>query len=198
VLFGARFDHVLRFVMANRTSKAEATIAELAVVFPAAFALDPALARPLKLGVREDLRAQCAISHGRIRAALGHYCNSAAYLEASTEGTTRIDLAGTAAGEVTATEAASARRRLAKIAKKAATQTTDKDTSKNMTEMTTIQPTHQVVRQLMACESANVPTAGSAKPAAAPVAAAPKPGPRRLGLDDLRRAAQARKAGTAG
>ena len=65
--------------MANRTSKAEATISELAAAFPQAFALDPAHARPLKLGVREDLRAQSAISHAQIRTALGHYCNSEGY-----------------------------------------------------------------------------------------------------------------------
>lgn len=180
--------------MANRTSKAEATISELAAAFPQAFALDPAHARPLKLGVREDLRAQSAISHARIRTALGHYCNSEGYLQASTEGAVRIDLAGAAAGEVTAKEAASALRRLAKVAKKAAAQNNDKETTKNMTE-TTIQPTRPAARQTPARESANVTSVGGAKPA---VAAAPKSGPRRLGLDDLRRAAQARKAGTAG
>lgn len=180
--------------MANRTSKAEATISELATAFPAAFALDPAHARPLKLGVREDLRARCAISHARIRIALAHYCNSEAYLQASTEGAVRIDLAGAATGEVTAKEAASALRRLAKIAKKAAAQNNHKETAKHMTETTT-QPTHPVARQIPARDSANVGSVGSTKPAGA---AAPKSGPRRLGLDDLRRAAQARKAGTAG
>jgi sRNA-binding protein len=194
VLLDTRFEHVLRFVMANRTSKAEATISELAAAFPLAFALDPARARPLKLGVREDLRAQSAISHARIRSALGHYCNSEGYLRSSIEGAVRIDLAGTAAGEVTAKEAASALRRLAKIAKKAAAQNNDKETTKNMTE-TTIQPTRPAARQTPARDLANVTSVGGAKPA---VAAAPKSGPRRLGLDDLRRAAQARKAGTGG
>ena len=63
-----------------------------------------------------------------------------------------------------------------------------------MTE-TTIQPTRPAARQTPAREPANVTSVGGAKPA---VAAAPKSGPRRLGLDYLRRAAQARKAGTAG
>jgi ProP effector len=126
---------------------------------------------------------------------LGHYCNSAAYLQASTEGALRIDLAGMAAGEVTAKEAASALRRLAKIAKKATAENNLKETTKNMTE-TTIQPTHPSARQILGRDSANVAQVGGAKAAA--TAVAPKSGPRRLGLDDLRRAAQARKAGTGG
>jgi ProP effector len=103
--------------MANRRAKAAATIAELAVTFPAAFTFDPARVRPLKLGIREDLRAQSMISHSRLRVALVYYCNSLPYLESSTESATRIDLAGEPAGFLTPTEAETARQRLTEIAK---------------------------------------------------------------------------------
>jgi ProP effector len=85
------------------------TIKELAAAFPAAFALDPTLVRPLKLGIRDDLYAQSDISHRRIAAALRSYCNSVNYLAAHTEGAERVDLAGKPAGIVTAAEAEHAR-----------------------------------------------------------------------------------------
>jgi sRNA-binding protein len=66
--------------------------------FPAAFTLDRTLVRPVKLGIKDDLYGQCAISHRRITAALRSYCNSVHYLRASTEGAVRIDLAGDPAG----------------------------------------------------------------------------------------------------
>ena len=80
--------------MSSNVTKVKATIAELVAAFPAAFTLQPALVRPIKLGIRNDLYAQSAISRRRITAAL-----------ASTEGAVRIDLAGEPAGTVTATEA---------------------------------------------------------------------------------------------
>src|SRR5579872_2470446 len=95
--------------MANAKQNVEATIEELAVAFPAAFTLDPTRVRPLKLGIRQDLFAQCQISHRRLTAALMLYCNSADYRAAHTEGAERIDLAGNPVGTVTAAEAESAR-----------------------------------------------------------------------------------------
>jgi sRNA-binding protein len=54
--------------MSNRATKVETAIAELVVAFPAAFTLDPTLVRPVKLGIRNDIYAQSAISrrHGRL------------------------------------------------------------------------------------------------------------------------------------
>ena len=106
--------------MSNSAPKLETAIAELAIAFPAAFALDPTLVRPFKLGIKDDIYAQSAISRRRITAALRSYCNSVHYLMASTEGAVRIDLTGEPAGTVTATEARHATERLAALAKVAA------------------------------------------------------------------------------
>src|SRR5271167_2764762 len=108
--------------MSNSATKVETTIAELVVAFPAAFTLDPTLIRPVKLGIKDDLYAQCAISRRRITAALRSYCNSEHYLRASAEGAPRIGLAGEPAGTVTATEARHATEGLAALAKVAAKQ----------------------------------------------------------------------------
>ena len=106
--------------MNKSVGKVEITIAELVAAFPAAFTLDRTLVRPVKLGIKDDLYGQSAISHRRITAALRSYCNSVHYLRASTEGTVRIDLAGEPAGTVTATQARHATERLAALAKIAA------------------------------------------------------------------------------
>jgi sRNA-binding protein len=66
--------------MSNSATKAETAIAELVVAFPAAFTLDPTLVRPLKLGIKDDIYAQSAISRRHIKAALRCYCNSVHYL----------------------------------------------------------------------------------------------------------------------
>jgi ProP effector len=88
--------------MSKSVGKVEITIAELVAAFPAAFTLDRTLVRPVKLGIKDDLYGQSAISHRRITAALRSYCNSVHYLRASTEGAVRIDLTGEPAGTVTA------------------------------------------------------------------------------------------------
>jgi ProP effector len=106
--------------MSNSVTKVGVTIAELVVAFPAAFTLDPTLVRPVKLGIKDGLYAQSAISHRRITAALRSHCNGVHYLRASTEGAVRIDLTGEPAGTVTATEARHATEGLVALAKAAA------------------------------------------------------------------------------
>jgi sRNA-binding protein len=174
--------------LSNGATKVETAIAELAAVFPAAFTLDPTLVQPVKLGIKGDIYAQSAISRRRIKAALRAYCNRVHYLRASTEGVVRIDLTGEAAGTVTATEARHATERLAVVAKVAA-----KRASKIAT----------------AARATQTPSgAGTGKPSPRATTAVPKasdiikrtlaepttPGPKRLSLGDLKRAAAARKA----
>jgi sRNA-binding protein len=48
--------------MSNSATKVETAIAELVVAFPAAFTLDPTQVRPVKLGIRNDIYGQSAIS----------------------------------------------------------------------------------------------------------------------------------------
>jgi ProP effector len=103
--------------MNDGVTKVKAAISELVAAFPAAFTLDPMLVRPFKLGIKDDLYLQSDLSHRRITAALRAYCNSVHYLQATTEGAVRIDLAGGAAGTVTATEAHHAKEGLAALPK---------------------------------------------------------------------------------
>jgi ProP effector len=96
----------------RRRLLAYAAIAALCKTFPAAFARHGAR-RPLKIGIDRDLVAR-GVDADVIRAGLGSYCRSPAYLLAQRAGAARVDLDGNAAGTVTAEEAASARERLAK------------------------------------------------------------------------------------
>jgi sRNA-binding protein len=175
--------------MSNSTTKVGTAIAELVVAFPAAFTLDPTLVRPVKLGIRNDIYAQSAISRRHIKAALRSYCNSVPYLRTSTEGAMRIDLTGEPVGTVTATEARHATDRLAVLAKVAA---------------------KRAGKVASASRGAQTPGgAGTGKPSPRAATAAPKAsdiskrtllaepdtsGQKRLSLGDLKRAAAARKA----
>ena len=173
--------------MSNSATKMETAIGELAAAFPAAFTLDPRLVRPVKLGIKDDIYAQSAVSRRRITAALRSYCNSVHYLRASTEGAVRIDLTGEPAGTVTATEARHATERLVALAKVAA-----KRASKVASTTTGAQTPKGAGTEL--------PRAATATPKASnisnqTVATEPTtPGQNRLSLGDLKRAAAARKA----
>jgi ProP effector len=170
-------------------TKVKAAISELVTAFPAAFTLDPMLVRPFKLGIKDDLYLQSDISHRRITAALRAYCNSVHYLKATTEGAVRIDLAGVAAGTVTATEAHHAKEGFAALPK-----ARTKGTSKIARSPTGLKApkTGRTDRQSRPLNSA-APKSGEISKSAPPTASA-TPGPKRLSLSDLRRAAVTRKA----
>jgi ProP effector len=168
--------------MSNSGTKVEATIAELVAAFPVAFTLDPKLVRPVKLGIKDDLYGQSALSHRRITAALRAYCNSVHYLEACAEGSVRIDLAGEPAGTVTAAEAHHAREGLAALATAASTR---KVASSPTKASRTGQPSRPP-------ESAAPKESKTGK--RTPTAEAASPGRKRLSLSDLKRAAPAKKA----
>ena len=106
---------------------ASAIGAMLIECFPQCFVLARDRKRPLKIGIHRDLIAAIPeVSPKRLRAALGWYAGSWAYLKNMTAGAARIDLNGQSAGEVTAGEAAAAAERWASekaayfVAKKAA------------------------------------------------------------------------------
>ena len=172
--------------MSNSATKMETAIEELAAAFPAAFTLDPTLVRPVKLGIKDDIYAQSAVSRRRITAALRSYCNSVHYLRASTEGAVRIDLIGESVGTVTATEARHATERLAALAKVAA-----KRASKVAATSTGAQTPKGA--------GTDSPQAATATPKPSNISnrtvatEATTPGQKRLSLGDLKRAAAARK-----
>ncbi|WP_194755666.1 RNA chaperone ProQ [Aliidiomarina indica] len=86
-------------------STSKEVIAYLAEQFPACFTLDGD-ARPLKIGIFEDLAARLAddenVSKTRIRSALRLYTSSWRYLRGVKAGTQRVDLDGADAGLVEA------------------------------------------------------------------------------------------------
>jgi ProP effector len=167
----------------------EATITELVKAFPAAFTLDSSQVRPLKLGIKDDIYARSDMSHRRITAALRIYCGSASYLAACTEGAVRVDLAGEPAGSVIGAEVEHAVQALSLLSK-----ITAKRVSKAAAAPRGTKP-EATKRKLSSLPAARVPdqskTISKGKPATAPA----KSGPRPLSLDDLRKAAAARKFG---
>lgn len=156
--------------MTDRDATIERVIGDLLAVFPLAFSTEPRHIRPLAIGVRQKIYARCAFSHRSVTDALWRYTKCAAYLRTIIEGAARVDLDGATSGYVTAMEAAHAAKRILTSLAVAAGKPED-----------TIKPTTP--------ERASI----SASP---PNRHVSKPGPRRLGLADLRQAAAARRTST--
>ncbi len=100
--------------MAKKQRPAGGLLAALAEQFPQAFSLNPQRRRPLKVGIKIDLKVRAiAMTDRDINAALHLYCNHPGSWHASTsEGAARVDLDGLPAGAVTAEEARHAREKL--------------------------------------------------------------------------------------
>jgi ProP effector len=174
--------------MSESVTRVKAAIAELVAAFPHAFTLDPMLVRPLKLGIKDDLFGQSAISHRRITAALRAYCNSVHYLRASTEGAVRINLAGEAVGTVTATEAHHSREGLAALPK---ARTKGASKIAGSPGASVAPKPDRMARPSRPPNSA--PSKGSETGKRAPATESTALGQKRLSLSDLKRAAAARK-----
>jgi sRNA-binding protein len=154
--------------MTDRDAKIERAIGDLLAAFPLAFSTEPRHIRPLAIGIRQQIYARCALSHREVGDALRRYTNSVCYLRTIIEGAVRVDLDGATSGNVTTKEAAHAAERIAKSPVVAAGKAKDKTKPNAPAKMSILQ--------------------SLANPDAA------KPGPRRLGLADLRLAAAARRA----
>jgi sRNA-binding protein len=104
--------------MTSRKRKAAvlATVTLLAERFPAAFFTFEGQRRPLKIGIAADIcEAMPEINKEHLQWALARYCMSPGYLRSLTGGAARVDLAGDAAGIVTAEAAAKAIGMLAQV-----------------------------------------------------------------------------------
>jgi len=104
--------------MTSRKRKAAvlATVTLLAERFPAAFFTFEGQRRPLKIGIAADIcEAMPEINKEHLQWALARYCMSPGYLRSLTGGAARFDLAGDAAGIVTAEAAAKAIGMLAQV-----------------------------------------------------------------------------------
>ena len=85
----------------------------LADAYPEIFTLENA--KPLKIGIHEDLAADGKLSKTKIRKALATYVRQIAYYECLNAGAARVNLLGEASGEVTADDAKHAQERLEQI-----------------------------------------------------------------------------------
>lgn len=70
--------------------------------------------KPLRIGVRDDLRVSCGFSHREVKVLLGKWCHESRYLATLVTGATRFGLDGVADGEVTEKQVAVAVAELAK------------------------------------------------------------------------------------
>jgi hypothetical protein len=151
----------------NRTAKIERNIAALVAAFPLAFATEPEQIKPLSIGIKQRIYGRCTLSNREIGDALRRYTRRVAYLHAIVEGAVRVDLDGTANGNVTAKEATHAAEQTKRILAIAAGKLKD-NVKPNALAIRIIRPLPEMA------DSSN-------------------PGPRRLGIADLRRAGAARR-----
>ena len=142
------------------------TIAALSEFFPQCFHLFEQRRRPLKVGIRNDIKVVLGdtITDIELTYALRSYTSNRAYLSRLTAGTPRIDLNGEPAGQVTESDADYAAERLKR----------------------------QTARQQ---EKTEPPAASAPPPINAEISPIlpPQPTQRRLSLGDLKQAAAARK-----
>jgi ProP effector len=148
-------------------------IKTLAELYPAAFvAAQYEQHRPLKLGVDKDLVAAGVITKDEAKVVFRLYCGRIMYRRSQVEGADRIGLDGNPAGTVSAEHAECAARSIA------------------VTEARRI--AQAVAAKADRKKEKAAPKAKAPPPAPAPP---PPPQPKRLGLADLKAAAQARRQG---
>jgi sRNA-binding protein len=165
------------------STKSDAHIAALAALFPAAFSAEPWQAhRPLKVGIGNDLVARGVFGAREVNAALKRYVDRLTYQECLAAGGARIDLDGNVAGEVSSEQRCRAERMVARIkarqlAEAAAVkgETTSKEAVRQTNPIPAMLDRRVVVMPPLA---KTTPSTASG----------------RLGLADLKRAAQERRA----
>jgi ProP effector len=165
------------------TTKSDTNIAVLAALFPAAFRAEPWQAhRPLKLGIAKDLVARGVLGSREINAALKRYVDRLMYQKCLGAGGARIDLEGNVAGEVSNEHRSRAERLVAHIE------------AQQLAETAATKAQAEGGRGVG--HAATPPSVPKAKAVAMPLPAqmTSSAGTGRLGLADLKRAAQERRA----
>jgi sRNA-binding protein len=157
--------------------------AHLATLFPAVFSAEPWQAhRPLKVGIGDDLVARGVLGVPEANAALKGYVDRLMYQKCLAAGGARIDLEGNVAGEVSSEQRYRAERLLARIK---ARQLAETPAAKAEAD------SKRAVRRAAMPPLVAQPKAIAMPP---PVQRTPPTGSGRLGLADLKRAAQERRA----
>jgi sRNA-binding protein len=164
-------------------TKSENNIAALAAMFPAAFSAETWREhRPLKVGIGNDLVARGVLGKREVNAALKRYVDRLMYQKCLAAGGARVDLEGNVAGEVSNEHRSRAERFVARIE---ARQLADTAAAKAAAE------SEKAVRHAAMSSSA---FNGKAVFMPLPTQATQPSGSGRLGLADLKRAAQERRA----
>jgi ProP effector len=165
------------------STKSDTNIAALAALFPAAFSAEPWQAhRPLKVGIGNDLVARGVFGAREVNAALKRYVDRLTYQKCLAAGGARVDLDGNVAGEVSSEQRCRAERMTARIKARQfaeAAAANFEAESKEAVGQTAAPPSLLDARVIV------VPPPGETTPS-------PEGG--RLGLADLKRAAQERRA----
>ncbi len=164
------------------TTKSDAHIATLAALFPAVFSAEPWQAhRPLKVGIGDELVARGVLGGREVNAALKQYVDRLMYQKCLAAGDARIDLDGNVAGEVSSEQRCRAERMVARIK---ARQSAGAAAVKAEAE------SKEAARQAPA-----IPSMLDRRPVVMPPPrGTPSTSSHRLGLADLKRAAQERRA----
>jgi sRNA-binding protein len=160
------------------TTKSDASIAALAALFPAAFAAEPwQVHHPLKVGIGDELVARGVLDARKVKAALKRYVDRLMYQKCLAAGGARVDLEGNVAGEVSNEHRSRAERLVARIE------------ARELAEAKTEAESERAVRQ-----AAVPPPVLNANAAVQPAQTTPPSSGGRLGLADLKRAAQERRS----
>jgi sRNA-binding protein len=180
-------------------ARANRGIAVLAEHFPAVFALEGWQAhKPLKIGIKEDIAAAGIMPAEDIRPALRLYVQRLMYQRALAAGGSRYDLNGEPCGEVTAEQAAGAAAAAAHIAAVAQTKATAAVASRKANNPQKVPGEFSDGDEANKPDTRREPENITAAPPPAPelvatAATSADPKPKRLGLADLKRAAQQRR-----
>jgi sRNA-binding protein len=164
------------------TTKSDVNIAALAALFPAAFSAEPWQAhRPLKVGIGNELVTRGVLDEREVNAVLKQYVDRLMYQKCLAAGGARFDLEGNVAGEVSREQRCRATRLVARIK---ARQLAEAATAKAEVE------SKAAVRKAATLNS----MPNDKVTVLLPLAQKTPPGTGRLGLADLKRAAQERRA----
>jgi sRNA-binding protein len=162
------------------TTTSDANIAALAALFPAAFSAEPwQTHRPLKVGIGDELVARGVLGAREVNVALKQYVDRLMYQKCLAAGGARFDLEGNVSGEVSTEQRCRASRLVARIK---ARQLAEAEAAKAEADKAAVRP---------------APTPNSVlnrKDVKPPPAQTTPAGSGRLGLADLKRAAQERRA----
>jgi sRNA-binding protein len=165
------------------TTKSDADIAALAALFPVAFSAKPwQTHRPLKVGIGKDLVARGVLGAPEINAALKQYVDRLMYQKCLAAGGARVDLEGNVAGEVSREQRCRAERLVGRIKARLLADAAAADT-----QAASKAAVRQVAAPPSMCHDKVVvmPPLGEKTPPT---------GSGRLGLAELKRAAQERRA----